>query len=578
MFSMAMWMAALVAPVQILAGDQHGLNTLEHQPAKVMAMEGHFQSHADGAPLILFGWPDQKEARVEAAIEIPKASSLILKHDLDAPLAGLDTVPRDEWPNVAIVFWAFRTMVGIGFLMLGLGLFSLLARMRGKLYAWPLLHRLALVMGPSGFVAVIAGWVTTEAGRQPWTVYGVLRTSDSVSPLAAPAVGASLIAFVIVYFTVFISGAIYILKMMNEPASGQGPDTAPIRTAGIVPGSRNHGRRRAQLMDLTVIWAGIIAFAVMAYVVMDGFDLGIGILFPRLASGNERDTAMNSIAPVWDGNETWLVLGGGGLLAAFPLAYSIVLPALYAPLIAMLLGLVLRGVAFEFRGRDANHRAAWDLVFTAGSLTATIAQGITLGALLQGITVEGRSYAGGWWDWLTPFSLLTALSLCVGYALLGACWLAMKSEGTLQAKAFRFARMFVVALVVAIGLVSAATPLLEGQYYQRWLDWPGLAVAIPMPLLVLGAGLMLWRSLVREQERAPFVWALSLFGLSFVGLAISIWPDVIPGRVTIWQAAAPEKSQSFMLVGAVVLVPMILAYTSWAYWVFRGKVGPHGYH
>lgn len=331
-------------------------------------------------------------------------------------------------------------------------------------------------------------------------------------------------------------------------------------------------------MDLTIIWAGIIAFAVMAYVVMDGFDLGIGILFPRFQVGPERDTAMNSIAPVWDGNETWLVLGGGGLLAAFPLAYAIVLPALYAPLTTMLLGLVLRGVAFEFRWREPGHRAAWDAAFTAGSLVATFAQGITLGALLQGITVEGRSYAGGWWDWLTPFSLLTGLSLCIGYALLGSCWLVMKAEGALQDQAFRYARKLLIALVIAIGLVSAATPFLEGQYYQRWFAWPGLLVAVPMPLLVLGAGLMLWRGLGKRQEIAPFLWALALFALSFIGLGISIWPDVIPGRVSIWQAAAPEKSQIFMLVGAAVLVPVILAYTAWAYWVFRGKVGSHGYH
>ena len=331
-------------------------------------------------------------------------------------------------------------------------------------------------------------------------------------------------------------------------------------------------------MDLTIIWAGIIAFAVMAYVVMDGFDLGIGILFPRLNVGEERDVAMNSIAPVWDGNETWLVLGGGGLMAAFPLAYAIVLPALYAPLTAMLLGLVLRGVAFEFRWREPGHRAAWDAAFTTGSLVATFAQGITLGALLQGITVEGRAYAGGWWDWLTLFSLLTGLALCVAYALLGACWLAMKTEGALQDQAFRHARMLAIALIAMIGLVSAATPFLESQYYQRWFAWPGLLVTVPMPLLVLGAAFMLWRALGKRQERAPFLWTLALFGLCFAGLAISIWPDVIPGRVTIWQAAAPEKSQIFMLVGAVVLVPVILAYTAWAYWVFRGKVGSHGYH
>ncbi|MBO9517299.1 MAG: cytochrome ubiquinol oxidase subunit I [Porphyrobacter sp.] len=239
MFSMAMWMAALVAPVQIFAGDMHGLNTLEHQPIKVMAMEGHFQSHPDGAPLILFGIPDSQANVIRYAIEIPKASSLILKHSLDAPLAGLDTVPEDLHPPVGIVFWSFRIMVGVGLAMLGLGLWSLLARWRGKLYEWPWLHRAALVMGPSGFVAVIAGWVTTEVGRQPWTVYGLLRTADSVSPLAAPAVGASLLAFVVVYFAVFGVGTWYILRLMNAAPhaheSGLEREPAPVRTAGITP-------------------------------------------------------------------------------------------------------------------------------------------------------------------------------------------------------------------------------------------------------------------------------------------------------------------------------------------------------
>jgi cytochrome d ubiquinol oxidase subunit I len=238
MFSMAMWMAALVAPIQIFAGDQHGLNTLEHQPAKVMAMEGHFQSHPDGAPLILFGLPNQERATVDFPLQIPKASSLLLKHSLDAPLAGLDSVPRENWPNVAIVFWAFRTMVGIGVLMLGLGLFSLLARWRGMLYQWRALHWGALLMGPAGFIAVLAGWVTTEAGRQPFTVYGVLRTLDAASPLAAPAVASSLIAFVIVYFIVFAAGVTYILRLMATPPQHgeQGPRAdMPGHAAGITP-------------------------------------------------------------------------------------------------------------------------------------------------------------------------------------------------------------------------------------------------------------------------------------------------------------------------------------------------------
>lgn len=237
MFSMAMWMAAIVTPLQIYAGDMHGLNTLEHQPVKVMAMEGHYESHPDGAPLILFGIPNSEEKRIDYAIEIPKFSSLILKHDLNAPLDGLDTVSDDEEPPIAIVFFSFRIMIGLGFSMLGLGLWSLWARWRGKLFEAPWLHRLALVMGPSGFLAVLAGWITTEVGRQPYTVYGLLRTSDSIAPVAAPAVATSLIAFIIVYFAVFGAGTFYLLRMMNKrPATPNlGLRDGPIRTAGITP-------------------------------------------------------------------------------------------------------------------------------------------------------------------------------------------------------------------------------------------------------------------------------------------------------------------------------------------------------
>lgn len=329
---------------------------------------------------------------------------------------------------------------------------------------------------------------------------------------------------------------------------------------------------------LTIIWAGIIAFAIAAYVVMDGFDLGIGILFKLFPVGQQRDTAMNAIAPVWDGNETWLVLGGGGLMAAFPLAYAVILPALYAPLTAMLLALVFRGVAFEFRWRDPGHRRFWDFSFSAGSVVATFAQGITLGALLQGIVVADRAYAGGWWDWLTPFSLLCGAALVVGYAMLGACWLVMKSTGKLHNKARGIALKLTPALLVAIGAVSLATPFVDPQYYDRWFQMPGMLVTIPMPLLVALFAFMLWRDLESNYETRPFFWALGLFLLSMIGLAISIWPYVLPGSVTIFDAAAPRESQIFMLIGAAVLVPVILAYTAWAYWVFRGKVDEAGYH
>ena len=331
-------------------------------------------------------------------------------------------------------------------------------------------------------------------------------------------------------------------------------------------------------IDLTTIWAGIIGFAVFAYVVMDGFDLGIGILFPTFSVGEERDQSMNSIAPVWDGNETWLVLGGGGLFAAFPLAYAIILPATYPLIIAMLLGLVFRGVAFEFRWRDARHRAFWDVAFSLGSVLAAFTQGMTLGAILQGVHVENDAYAGGWLDWLSPFSLLTGAAVVVGYALLGATWLIWKTEGSTQQRARRLALSLGVATLLALGAVSAATPFLTYDYWRRWFAMPGVLLTAQVPLLVAICAVTFFWSLKRGAERLPFMTALGLFFLGFVGLGISIYPYVVPRAVTIWDAAAPPQSQLFMLVGAAVIIPIILAYTGWAYWVFRGKVGTHGYH
>jgi cytochrome d ubiquinol oxidase subunit II len=331
-------------------------------------------------------------------------------------------------------------------------------------------------------------------------------------------------------------------------------------------------------IDLTVVWIAIIGFAIFAYVVMDGFDLGIGILFPGFAVGEERDQAMNSIAPVWDGNETWLVLGGGGLFAVFPLAYAIILPATYPLMIAMLLGLVFRGVAFEFRWRDPRHRPVWDLAFTVGSTTAALAQGITLGAILQGIRVEYEAYAGGWLDWLSPFSLLTGVAVVIGYALLGATWLIWKTEGTSQAHARRVAFWLGLATLAALAAVSAATPFLEYGYWRRWFAMPGVLLTAQVPVLVIICAATFFWSLRRKSELLPFAMSLVLFLLGFVGLGISMFPYVVPPAVTIWDAAAPRESQVFMLVGSVVIIPVILAYTTWAYWIFRGKAGVHGYH
>ena len=328
---------------------------------------------------------------------------------------------------------------------------------------------------------------------------------------------------------------------------------------------------------LSLIWAGIIALAVFGYVVMDGFDLGLGILFPWLAKGNDRNTAINTIAPVWDGNETWLVLGGGGLFAAFPLAYAIVMPAVYTPLIAMLVGLIFRGVAFEYRARTTR-LWIWDSAFAFGSLLAAFSQGVILGAILQGVKVSGRNYAGGWFDWLSPFSMLCGASVVAGYALLGACWLIYRTEHDLQDRAFALARVTGAATLVAVVAVSLATPFLNHDYFSRWFTMPGMLYVAPVPILVGVAALLFIRALQKRKEGQPFLLALAIFFLSFTGLGISMFPYLIPGQLTIFDAATAENSQVFMLIGVGIMLPIIIGYTGYAYWVFRGKVGHDGYH
>tara|TARA_A100001391_G_scaffold46046_2_gene27124 strand:+ start:1474 stop:2481 length:1008 start_codon:yes stop_codon:yes gene_type:complete len=331
-------------------------------------------------------------------------------------------------------------------------------------------------------------------------------------------------------------------------------------------------------IDLTTIWAFIIAFGIFAYVVMDGFDLGIGVLFPSFQPGPERDRAMNSIAPVWDGNETWLVLGGGGLFAAFPLAYAVILPATYPLIIAMLLGLVFRGVAFEYRWRDPAHRAFWDNAFTGGSLVAAMSQGMILGAILQGIKVVDRAYAGSWFDWLTPYTLLTGLGTVAGYALLGSTWLIWKLDGEAQDHARKLAMRAGLATVVLMAGVSLYNVALNETYAAKWLTAPELYYALPVPILTAIVALLLWRAIRTAQHSKPFWLSILLFLFGMAGLGFTIWPNVVPPGITIWDAAAPERSQIFMLVGVAITMPLIIAYTGWAYWVFRGKVGDEGYH
>lgn len=332
-------------------------------------------------------------------------------------------------------------------------------------------------------------------------------------------------------------------------------------------------------LDLAFIAAGVIAFAVLAYVVLDGFDLGIGILFPMLEGEKHRDLAMNTVAPVWDGNETWLIMGGGGLLAVFPLAYAVVMPALYAPIIAMLLALIFRGVAFEFRWRTKRWKPVWDLSFFGGSIVAAFSQGVALGALVQGIAVENRAYGGGNWDWLTFFSILTGVALVVGYALLGATWLVMKTEGYVRDRAARFAWIAGAGTLALIGAVSLITPFLNPIYMERWFSTPNVFFTVLVPALVLVAAYVFVQGMWKGPDWWPFVASLAMFVLSFIGLGISFYPYIVPPTLTIHETATSERGLAFVLVGAGVLVPLILAYTAYAYWVFRGKIDPdHGYH
>nr|WP_325248529.1 cytochrome d ubiquinol oxidase subunit II [Amylibacter sp.] len=333
------------------------------------------------------------------------------------------------------------------------------------------------------------------------------------------------------------------------------------------------------MFELSFIWAGIIAFAVLTYVILDGFDLGVGILFPFAKNERDKATMMNSIAPIWDGNETWLVLGGGGLFAVFPLAYAIIMPALYMPIILMLLALIFRGVAFEYRWRTKRWKPVWDVAFFGGSLVAAFMQGIALGALVQGITVADRAYAGGWWDWLSAFSILTGCAVVVGYALLGSTWIILKTEGKLQAQMQSYAWWLAAGTLGFIGIVSILTPFQDAEYFQRWFSLPGSVFSVVMPAALLLTAWALFTGLKARKDAQPFLAALSLFVLCFIGIGISFYPNIAPPSLTIAEAAAPDESLWFALVGTVVLVPMILAYTAYAYWVFRGKIDPdEGYH
>jgi len=330
-------------------------------------------------------------------------------------------------------------------------------------------------------------------------------------------------------------------------------------------------------LDLPFIWYGLIITAIFLYVILDGFDLGVGVLFPFAPSDKCRDRMMNSIAPFWDGNETWLVLGGGGLFAAFPLAYAVLMPALYIPIIVMLLGLVFRGVAFEFRFKaDGRSKKVWDHAFHFGSLAAAFSQGVVLGGFVQGVAVQGRSFAGGAFDWLTAFSVMTGLALICGYALLGSTWLIMKTEDETQEWARRCATYILVFVAIFMGLVSLSMPFINDDINKLWFSWPNVVMLSPMPILSVGMLVLLWRDLRTRREYRPFFLSLGLFFLNYVGLGISMWPWLVPFEITFRQAAAAAESQSLLLVGTVIMLPIILTYVGYCYYIFRGKSSHEG--
>jgi cytochrome d ubiquinol oxidase subunit II len=330
---------------------------------------------------------------------------------------------------------------------------------------------------------------------------------------------------------------------------------------------------------LPVIWALIVGFAVAMYVVLDGFDLGIGILFPFFPEEQSRDQMMNSVAPFWDGNETWLVLGGNGLLVAFPLAFAVIMPALYLPVILMLLALIFRGVSFEFRWVAKPRHRKWDIAFSTGSLVAAFAQGIVLGGLLQGILIENNQFAGGALDWLTPFSLMCGVGLVVGYALLGATWLMMKTDGEVEQRARRMGTPLLFGLLAFIAIVSIWTPLQIDRIAERWFSIPSFYFLSQVPLVTLLTAWWCWRSIRRGKAIQPFASAIALFLLAYAGLIISNVPYLVPPAITVWDAAADLSSQVFMMIGTVILLPLIIGYTVLVFWVFRGKVRVgEGYH
>lgn len=332
-------------------------------------------------------------------------------------------------------------------------------------------------------------------------------------------------------------------------------------------------------IDLPLVWGFIIATAVFLYAALDGFDLGCGIIFPFAPSDKCRDSIMNSIAPFWDGNETWLVLGGGGLFASFPLAYSILMPAFYIPIMLMLLGLIFRGVAFEFRFKaDESHKKIWDIAFHGGSILAAFMQGIILGNFVQGVEFDGRNFSGGALDWANGFSVIAGLGVIFAYALLGSTWIIMKTNGITQEWARKVASYVLVYVAISMGTISISMPFVEERITKLWFSLPNFFYLLPIPFLTSIGFIRLWFDLRSDRQARPFILTLVLFFLGYLGLIISLFPWIVPFKFTIWQAAASPTSLSILLIGTAIFLPIILCYTAYSYYIFRGKTSSDSLH
>ena len=483
-----------------------------------------------------------------------------------------------------IPFFGFRIMVGMGLIMLGVSWLGNLLRWRGRLETTRWFLWATFLSFPTGFIAVLCGWYTAEVGRQPWVVYGVLRTRDAVTPsLTTGDVLLSLTVYVLVYAVFAGFGTFYIYKLLREGPAGAAeaiPNATASRplafadTAASATGSQSRSPE-VSMTDpsaLALFWAAVIAAAILVYVLLDGFDIGVGILFGTTRDEAKRGQMMTSIAPFWDGNETWLVVIGASLFAAFPAAYAVFLGAFYLPVLLMLVGLIFRGIAFEFRYRSAGMRRFWDAGFAYGSMLVAFVQGAAVGAMIRGIPVENMQYAGGAFIWLHPFPVFTGIGLMLGYALLGACWIVFKTEGALRDWAYARIPWLVAAVFAVLGLAFIIALTTDfGAIARSNLGQRSWGLVLPMFSLVALLGLLAGAR--TRRDAVPLAMAVAFFCTAFLTLAVMFWPHLIPYAVTVADAAAPDVSLRFFFYGGIVVLPVIVAYTIGVYWVFRGKIG-----